>query len=289
MQELEPKVQGGLTCEAIPIWCFVSWIQWLNNLPIWFINVNLCVVQYHTCALCIYQSAIAIAVLPRARGWGPRLLSWGDGRPAVGQCRDKAWECCAGITVLPSTTKDTFGSLLHKVGNSRLDTVDSLELQAETVEKDYYIWSCCLYSPCGTTQCTCSDGEFCISTITCIKRSWQCKHEILKVMRMHHVLIVSLRLQLEGSELQLTVVNASSPGVFMLKPHWVKKKNTRSVNLKATIPVKVPCFHQPHCTTHLLSLRQTSHVITVLMLSTIVHLWSNSNLYVLTAVALKRL
>ena len=63
------------------------------------------------------------------------MLSWEDGRPAVGQCRDKAWECCAGITVLPSTTKDTFGSLLHKVGNSRLDAVDSLELQAETVEK----------------------------------------------------------------------------------------------------------------------------------------------------------
>ena len=36
-------------------------------------------------------------------------------------------------TVLPTTTEDTFGSLLDKVGNSSLD--QNLELQVETVEK----------------------------------------------------------------------------------------------------------------------------------------------------------
>ena len=36
-------------------------------------------------------------------------------------------------TVLPATVDDTFGSLLDKVGNSSAD--DSLELQAETVER----------------------------------------------------------------------------------------------------------------------------------------------------------
>ena len=76
---------------------------------------------------------------------------------------------------MPSTSGDTFGSLLYKVGNSRLD--ESLELQAETVE----------VTVSGGAVSTVHVVPLNAPVLSCVERSRQYKHETLKIIRVHHV------------------------------------------------------------------------------------------------------